>query len=109
MQLIEIDQYNFKGKVIQSSKPIIVVFYTKWSGAWQISESILKKIHSEFKDRVKFYKVDFDSQKEIADNYGIKKIPTLLFFNNGVVLDSLFGVISKLEIEEKIKQVLGIK
>ena len=106
MTYIKLTKVNFIKEVLKSKQPVLVEFFTHWSGSCHIISPILKEIEAKYKTCVKFCKINMDEQKEIVQKYGIQKIPTILFFKDGQVFDIIKGVVPKTAIAEKLKALL---
>ena len=89
---------NFTQEVLKSDKPVLVDFYAIWCGPCSMIAPIIDEIAEEKADKIKVGKVNVDDSKEIAINYGIRNIPTLLFFKNGEVVEKIVGTREKEEL-----------
>lgn len=103
IQPITLTAENFETEVIQSSVPVVVDFWAAWCGPCRIMNPIVEAIATEFADTAKVGKVDADDQDMLALNYHVNAIPTLLFFQNGQVVERVSGVISQDAIAAKLK------
>lgn len=97
---------NFNHQVLENLQPVLVHFRANWSGSSDIMTAIIEKLSLEFFGKVKFGKIDADRYDQIAMKFGIKSVPTLIFFNHGRVVDRTTGVISKSELTNKLKALL---
>lgn len=104
--LVVLNETNFNKEVIESAQPVLVEFVTEWSGACQIIDPIMKQLMEEFKGMVKFCCVDTEKSEGIAEQYGIRDLPTLLFFRKGEVEDHIVGAVSKRVLTGKINSLL---
>lgn len=104
--LIVLNETNFHKEVIESAQPVLVEFVTEWSGACQIIAPIMKQLMEEFKGMVKFCCVDAEKNEGIAEQYGIRDLPTLLFFRKGEVEDHIVGAVSKRVLTGKLNSLL---
>ncbi|MBC2717144.1 MAG: thioredoxin [Desulfobacteraceae bacterium] len=86
---------NFQKEVLNSKQPVLVEFSTEWCGTSHIIAPIIKEMTVKFKDDIKFCKIDIDEYEELSKQYGVRKIPTILLFNNGKVVDFIVGVVSR--------------
>ena len=86
---------NFQKKVLNSKQPVLVEFSTEWCGTSHIIAPIIKEMAVKFKDDIKFCKIDIDEYEELSKQYGVRKIPTILLFNNGKVVDFIVGAVSR--------------
>ena len=104
--IIVLNEKNFDKEVIESAQPVLVEFVTEWSGACQIIDPIMKQLMEEFKSMVKFCCVDVEENDGVAEKYGIRDLPTLLFFRNGEVEDNIVGAVSKRVLTGKLNSLL---
>lgn len=81
--LSQVNQSNFQQRVIDSTKPVLVDFYADWCGPCRAQAPILEALASEYADRVDMVKLDVDQDGEIAGQYNIRGIPTLILFKDG--------------------------
>ncbi len=97
---------NFTEEVLKSKKPVLVDFYAVWCGPCSMMAPVIDEIAEEMADKVVVGKVNVDESKEIAMNYGIRNIPTFLFFKNGEVAEKIVGAVDKSEITDVINKLL---
>jgi thioredoxin 1 len=102
---IQITDAGFK-ELLEGEKPLGVDFWAEWCGPCKMITPIVEELAAEYADRVVIGKVNVDENDELPTEYGIRNIPTLLFFKGGELLDKHIGVISKDALEEKIKTLL---
>ncbi len=103
---IEITDSNFEEKVLKSSKPVMVDFWAAWCGPCRMVGPIMDEISDEYADTAVVGKVDVDSNQEFAAKYGVRNIPTVLFFKNGEVVNRQVGVASKATYAEAIDSLI---
>ena len=103
--IITLTQENFAKEVLQSSTPIVVDFWAEWCGPCKMIGPILDELAEEYNGRVKIGKVNIDEHQELAGQYGIQSIPTLLLFHEGQVADQIVGLRSKRELKAKFDRV----
>ncbi len=89
---------EFDEKVSKSSGVVMVDIWATWCGPCMAILPTLKQIHEESPDKVTIFKVDADSNSEITSKFGIRNIPTMIFFKDGVEVKRLIGAKQKAEI-----------
>ena len=95
---------NFNTDVIKSSKPVLVDFWAEWCGPCRILGPILDELATEVGDKALICKVNVDENGELAQQYGIRGIPTMIFFKDGKVAKTLVGVQPKEEIKRTLQE-----
>ena len=90
-------------ELIQDSKLVIVDFWATWCGPCRMLSPILDEVEAEMPDKITVVKVNVDDADEIAAQYRIMSIPTLLFIKNGEIVDKTVGAMPKPALLEKIK------
>ena len=96
---------NFS-EILASSKVVVVDFWAPWCGPCRVLGPTVDDVAEAYAGRVTVAKCNVDDQEEIGEQFGIRSIPTLLFFKNGEVADKCIGLVSKAEIESKIENLL---
>jgi thioredoxin 1 len=91
---------NFKKEVLESSVPVLVDFWAEWCMPCKMIGPSVAQIAETYKDKIKVGKVNVDSESEIASQYGIISIPTLILFQNGQVARQKVGAMPRREIEK---------
>jgi thioredoxin 1 len=103
---LEVNDGNFEDLVIKSDKPVIVDFWAEWCGPCRMIAPIMEEIASEFGDKVLVTKCDVDSSPGVAAKYGIRNIPTVLFFHDGKIADKQVGAVPKVNFVNKLTPLL---
>ena len=106
MAIINITKENFKQQVLEADKPVIIDFWAQWCVYCRRIAPAFDKIAEQQEDKLMFAKINIDDVPEIAEEYGIDTIPTLLIFKNGKVEGQIVAPDSKAKIEEFIQQYL---
>ena len=99
MSVIPVNKDNFQQEVLQSDKPVLVDFWAAWCGPCRMIAPIVEQIAQERED-IKVVKIDVDETQELAIQYQIMSIPTLLVFQDGKVVNQSVGVKPKDKILE---------
>lgn len=99
--MIDLTESSFGREVVQSVKPVVVLFWALWSAPSRQMIPILDEL-SEETDRVKFAQINIDDAPTIAETYDVKSLPTLLFFQSGSVVDTIVGAVSKSKVKAKV-------
>lgn len=102
---IEITDANFE-EIIKSEKPILVDFWAEWCGPCKMIGPIVEEIAGEYDGKAVIGKVDVDSNPAVAAKFGIRSIPTLLFFKNGEIVDKQVGAVPKSVLAQKLESQL---
>lgn len=103
---LEITSANFEETVLKSDKPVLVDFWAEWCGPCRMVGPIVDELHTDYEGKAVVGKVNVDDQQEIAAQYGIRNIPTILFFKNGEMVDKNVGVAPKADLAKKIDTLL---
>ena len=100
----EITVANFETEVLKSEKPVLIDFWAPWCTYCRRIAPAFDKIASQQEDKLIFAKLDIDDAAEIAEEYGVDTIPTLIIFKNGEVFGSIVAPDSKAKIEAFIEE-----
>ena len=104
--MIELNNGNFEELVLKADKPVVVDFWAEWCGPCKFVGPIMDQLAEEFKDTIVVAKLNIDDNHEISSRYGIRAIPTVLFFKNGNVADKQVGATQKALYTRKIEDLI---
>jgi thioredoxin 1 len=104
--MIKVMERRFGLEVLESKEPVVVEFFTEWSGSAFIIAELLYALEKQYAGEVKFVIVNMDESEQLRRAYGVKKIPTILFFKDGEVVGQLEGTQPRSKIEEVIENIL---
>lgn len=98
---IEITDANFE-EVIKSEQPILVDFWAEWCGPCKMIGPVVEELAGDYEGKAVIGKVDVDSNPGVAQAFGIRSIPTLLFFKGGQIVDKQVGAVPKAVLSQKL-------
>jgi thioredoxin 1 len=100
--VLEIDDARFENEVLQSDTPVMVDFWAPWCGPCKAIGPVVSELAKSYDGKVKFMKCNVDDNPVTPGKYGIKAIPTLIFFKDGNVVDQITGMVAKAKLEESL-------
>ena len=95
MAILDVEDKNFKEKVLESEKPVLCDFWAEWCGPCKQISPILYELAEDYKEKILIAKVNIDENPEVPSNYGIMSIPTLLLFKEGKLISTQVGLQQK--------------
>ena len=104
MSVLTCDNKNFHEVVLQSEIPVLVDFYADWCGPCKMMSPIIDEIAEEMKETIKVGKINVDENQDLAMEYGVMSIPTIVILKNGEVQKTFVGVTDKEEIKQAINE-----
>ena len=107
MKPVELSETNFEQEVLKASTPVLVDFWAVWCGPCKMIAPIVDELAIEYEGKLKIGKVDVDNHQQIAMQYGIRSIPTLLVFKGGKVVEQIIGAAPKKSLIEKLSKHLN--
>lgn len=102
----KVDGANFDAQVLKSNKPVLVDFWAEWCGPCRALGPLLEEVAAEVGQKASIVKVNVDENGDLANQYGIRGIPTMIFFKNGQASKTLVGLQPKQEIIKSIEELL---
>jgi len=100
--ILTLTDSNFKELVVESTQPVLVDFWAEWCGPCKMLGPILEELANEYEGRVKVGKLNIDEFPSIANDFGIRAIPTMLIFKGGQVSEQVVGLRSKRDLKANL-------
>ncbi|MGA2869989.1 MAG: thioredoxin [Verrucomicrobiota bacterium] len=100
--IVTLTQDNFEKEALQSTTPVLVDFWAEWCGPCKMIAPVLDELATEYQGKVKIGKVNVDDYQNLAAQYGIRSIPTLLVLKNGQVAEQMIGAKSKRDLKASL-------
>jgi thioredoxin 1 len=105
--LLNVTDENFDAEITNSDVPAIVDFWAAWCGPCKMVGPIVEELAKEYEGKIKVAKMDVDSNRATPGRFGIRNIPTLIFFKGGEVAHTIVGAQPKNHIEDQLKKLLA--
>ena len=106
-KVLDVTDASFEQEVLQSSLPVLVDFWAEWCAPCRMLAPVVKDIAASYDGRLRVVKLDVDSSPGAPARFQVRAMPTLLFFKNGQVVDSIVGAVPKQKIEAKLSTLLA--
>ena len=105
MSVVNVSDANYK-EVLAAGQPVVLDFWAEWCGPCRMVSPIIDELAEEYAGRITVGKVNVDENDTVVAEYGIRNIPTVLFFNDGQVVDKQVGAAQKAAFVEKMNKLL---
>lgn len=105
--VLEVSDATFEQEVLRSEQPVLVDFWAVWCGPCKAIAPVVDSLATSYAGKLKVAKVNVDENGATPSRYGIRGIPTLLFFKGGKVADQVVGFVPQNVIEEKVQRLLA--
>ena len=106
-QPIEITDDTFTEEVVNAKTPVLVDFWAEWCGPCKLIAPMVEELANEYEGKIKFAKLDVDSNPQSAMTFGIRGIPTLLIFDDGQPIDQVVGAVPKSVLQKRLEAALA--
>ena len=103
---LELTDANFEETIANTDQPVLVDFWAVWCGPCRMVGPVVEEIANDYEGKAVVGKVDVDNNPEVAQKYGIRNIPTILFLKNGEVVDKQVGAVGRAALAEKLDAML---
>ena len=100
--IVTATETNFQDEVLQSNRPVLVDFWAEWCGPCKMIAPLLDELASEYDGKIKIAKVNIDDHQNLAAQFRVTAIPTLLIFKNGQVVEQMVGAKSKRDLKASL-------
>ena len=100
---LELTDSNFEELVLKSDKPVLVDFWAEWCGPCRMVGPVVEELSKEYDGKAVIGKLNVDNNAQVSMKYGIRSIPTILFFKNGEVVDRSVGAVPKPQLAQKLE------
>jgi thioredoxin 1 len=100
--VVEVSADNWQNEVVESDVPVVVDFWAEWCGPCRAIAPILDQLADELGGKIKVAKVNVDHNQQIAGQFGIRSIPTLLIFKDGQIQEQMVGAMNKAALQGKL-------
>ena len=103
---VTVTRSNFDAEVVKSAVPVVADFWAEWCGPCKMIAPVLRELATQYKDKIKIAKIDVDAEGELAQQFNIVSIPTILVFSKGKVVKQQIGAVPRQALEKMIREVI---
>lgn len=103
---LQVSEETFETEVLKSSLPTLVDFWAPWCGPCKAISPVIEELAHEYAGKIKLVKVNVDDNPGVAAQYGIRAIPTLIFFKDGKLVNQITGAVSKASLDQALQKLL---
>lgn len=104
--VLDVTDQSFEKEVIKSTKPVLVDLWAPWCGPCRMVAPVVESLAKKYEGRFKFCRLNVDENPKTASQYSIMSIPTLMFFKDGKVIDTVIGAVPETALQPKIEALL---
>ena len=104
---VEVNEQDFENEVLRSDTPVLVDFWAEWCGPCRVLGPVIETLSGEYDGQVKVAKVDVDANQQVAMQFGIRSIPTVVLFDKGQVVDTFVGVRPKSDYDASLQKLIA--
>ena len=103
----EVTKETYDAEVVQSDLPVVIDFWAPWCGPCRMMAPVFEKLAAEYEESVKFVKINTDEHPELAAQFGVQGIPTLIVANKGAEVDRHVGFAPEPALKQRIDQIVA--